>query len=374
MKKYLCSVCALLLCAVILVGCGKGKSFDITEYLDTGWATTDISPQYYELYLASYMLEGYDGTDTFVDLTFRYYQNTGDYNVAEVFSTFDSAEFTSNALTFDFFDDGWGHSGKITLTFNKDSIDVSISDLQGGFGGEWGLAEDRVTLYKNPDVTNDPISGGSEEFYDTSKASGILASIGMTEQEFRAVCTYINSSAYGRNEYAYAAGRQYYAERPEDIMLSLLDVYTEEWEDYLVNGTESEYYDDDNKWYLDSSSSLDDYLNLVLYGGKGASILGEQSKEYFGDMLEYPNNYLGNAFLLKDFIVDYKDNYTYYGDGYILYGVPTAIIDIRDDVNSPNILNKTRYDMYVLFQGTYNTNSGATGLLFHLISVEKVAN
>lgn len=188
MKKYLCSVCALLLCAVILVGCGKGKSFDITEYLDTGWATTDISPQYYELYLATYMLEGYDGMDTFVDLTFRYYQNAGDYNVAEVFSTFDSAEFTSNAFTFDFFDDGWGHSGKITLTFNKDSIDVSISNLQGGFGGKWGLAEDRVTLYKNPDVTNDPISGGSEEFYDTSKASGILASIGMTEQEFKDSC------------------------------------------------------------------------------------------------------------------------------------------------------------------------------------------
>lgn len=189
MKNYVRSLSALLLCIVLLVGCGKSKSFDITEYLDAGWATKDLSPQYYELYLATYMLEGTDGTDTFVDLTFCYYQNAGNYNVAEIFATFDSAEFTSNVFTFNFADDGWGNSGEITLTFNKDNIDVAISNLQSNFGGEWGFTEDNITLYKNADMADGQTSpSGGGQNYDTSTASGILASMGMTEQEFKDSC------------------------------------------------------------------------------------------------------------------------------------------------------------------------------------------
>lgn len=189
MKKYVRNLCALLLCVVVLAGCGKSKSFDISEYLDTSWESKDIAPQYYELYLTTYTLEGYAGIDTFVDLSLCYYQNAGNYSVAEVFSTFDVVDFTSNVFSFSFADDGWGNSGDITLTFNKDSIDVSVSNLQWSSTGEWGFSEDSFTLYKSSDVSDGQSSpSDGEQVYDTSTASGILASMGMTEQEFRDSC------------------------------------------------------------------------------------------------------------------------------------------------------------------------------------------
>ena len=363
------------------------QAFDISKYASTVtyWATEGMDWVYGGYALGIYINEISPNSAYF---EFSYLQGAPSSRNAVAAAEIPLSEINSNEVTYSFENDGWGHSGNVTLTFEDDTILFAVSDVaytDPTCPEMWGFYDVSGNLVSNPTIYNDlyyteeeynALFGEQEQppqqpVYDTSKASGILASLGMTEQEFRTICTYINSSSYGRNEYAYAAGRQYYSEHPEDIMLTILDGRIEEWEDYLVNGKESEYYDDDSKWYFNNSGSLDDYLNLRFYGSKGASILGEQSKAYFGDMLEYPNNYLGKAFLLKDFIVEYKDDYTYYGDGYLLYDVPTAVIDRRDDVHSPNILNKTQYDMYVLFQGTYNTNSGATGLLFHLISVEK---
>lgn len=202
-----------------------------------------------------------------------------------------------------------------------------------------------------------------------TNASGILAELGMTEEEFKANCTYIGSRSDNyKNEYAYSAGRNYYAENPQD---DTPKKYAEYWQDYLINGSSSVHYTIERERSFELAKDLEDFLDITVYGPKGASILGRNSEAIAEDMREYPDNYIGKAYLLKDFFADNINNYIYSCDWFLGNGIPFTIYDYRDNVNSPTVLENTEYDMYVVFLGNY-MQYNKVGLEFALIALEKV--
>ena len=190
----------------------------------------------------------------------------------------------------------------------------------------------------------------------------------MTEQEFKDSCTYIGSRFLASNEYVYKAGFRYYYDHPEDTKPQS---YAKYWKDYQANGKASQHYTDERAYYFDKSDTLDDFLNIAVYGPKGASILGAISAETFAGMKEYPDNYTGSAYLLKDFIPDTTYNYIYEIDVLVNPSTPIRVYDYRDNVNAPTVSSRTEYDMYVIFLGNYISYDSKIGLELALIALEK---
>lgn len=109
------------------------------------------------------------------------------------------------------FEDSWGTTGTVHLCFTTESITCEITDISFPEDTWWGMCEGLYTLFLNNDAyesLNYTMEEFYEEFpelipeettptYDTSKASGILAEMGMTEEEFRAACQPL--ALYGTN-------------------------------------------------------------------------------------------------------------------------------------------------------------------------------
>lgn len=199
------------------------------------------------------------------------------------------------------------------------SCDSSIISMQWG---EWetsntlplyitGLQNGNAVLrISDTDYPNDYIevnvcvSGLST--VDTSKASGILASLGMTEDEFRASCQRLLSS---------------------NVQLA------------QTTGTEL-YYSDVVKYpnnYMDKHFVIDNV------------------SEYSYDFL---CSYKGTS----------DDGYLYYEDT-DYYDYNAVIYDFRDDPYSPNIVQDDDFTPYVIFKGV-RTISGEEWLVFWMISVD----
>lgn len=200
----------------------------------------------------------------------------------------------------------------------------------------------------------------ASEYFDKHRVS---------EQEFRNNCIYLGSSYNKYNEYTYAAGRSYYSEHPEENKYQ--DKYTAEWEDYALYGKKSKSYDEYNRWELEESTSLDEYLNMQIFGPKGAKLLGNASEAILQQMREYPDEYKGNCYILAIFRVEGNRDYCYTNEDFVVYNLPITVVDWRDNFNSPTVLQSYRYNMYVIFTGTYTTYSGVTGLEFALLSLDK---
>lgn len=130
--------------------------------------------------------------------------------MAEIYDAVNLTDTQENPVTLSFEDDGWGNAGTLILDFNKNEITCKIQDLHytGTDGGaDWGFANGSYTLQKNNDAFNllaytmddyyevFPEEKSADEDpgqpYDTSKASGILASLGMSEQQFKDSCAFI---------------------------------------------------------------------------------------------------------------------------------------------------------------------------------------
>lgn len=200
---------------------------------------------------------------------------------------------------------------------------------------------------------------------DTSKASGILASMGMTEQEFRENCTYLGSKYHDDNEYVIAAGREYYEQHSEEA--DDISYYALGWYDFQANGTRSDFCSTERESLLRACKTVEEYVDRAVFGPKGASILGPQSEDILNHMTEYPAAYMNQPFLLKEFRTTYVSNYNYTDDCFIIYNADITVIDYWDDANYPRIQQGYLYDMYVVFKGINNYGN----LVFALISVEK---
>lgn len=132
---------------------------------------------------------------------------------AEIDVSVPLSDIQDDRLETDFENDGWGNAGTIRITFADDEILCKISDVH--YVGEdgaatWGVTETTSVLVRmdnahelmeydleeyyemfpeeNPDNWAEDAPAAVQPSYDTSKASGILANFGLTEEEFRAAC------------------------------------------------------------------------------------------------------------------------------------------------------------------------------------------
>lgn len=268
----------------------------------------------------------------------------------------------------------------MTINFDNDTITCKITNIEDG-GNSSFLKEGTYKLVKNEDAYtvlsevpwSDSMGVKADGFteapaYDTSKASGILAQAGLTEAEFKAMSMPVMSQYYHSNEIAYARGRQYYAEHPDEN--TMLDYYTKNWNDYKTNAKQLHSYSDSMQWDLKNSQTLDDFLNFRIYGPKGAHVIWKESEAVFERMFEYPQEYVGKPFLLKNFEVDAIENYKYTLHDYITYNATIIVTDRRNDVMNPTVL-KGNYDMYVVFDGNGTTYSGDPVLYFSVLFLNK---
>ena len=191
----------MIVTTILMAGCG-GKSFDINRYIDTCWTqeNTDWSKKGYILHIYQ------EGDKVLFNLSYlRGEPNPKHTNTIAIKKL---SEITSNEIDLYFTNDSWGKSGDIKLVFNGDKIEYTISNVKGGEDANWGFINDKGTLVKNMNAESE-LQMHNEQQAETVQAktiqtqpsritsSKILASIGMTEEQFKKSCIRINDIKYG---------------------------------------------------------------------------------------------------------------------------------------------------------------------------------
>ena len=244
-----------------------------------------------------------------------------DSQVAEFSKSVELSKIKNNSVEISYDEDGWGNSGVLELTFNDEYILADFKNVVMDEMANWGFYERTYKLVKN-DKAQEIITQGSNDYYennpieitptyDTSKASGILAQMGVTEQEFKNNCYMIQ---------------------------------------YAENGIST---------------------HSVEYNDQRYGIINND--EYVYAMCEYPNDYLGQSYkiIVKVGSKQFDDEVgKYYYTG-ILDDFNIRIYDFRDDVFSPNILSGNVICAYCIYSDLILYESGNQGFVFKMISAEK---
>ncbi len=205
----------------LLSGCGAGdKSLDDSSVSNMSTAAT------YDQYTGTWAQEeiGWLNGGVILDISVEadilqvaYMELTAApiSDQAEIDVSIPISNIQGNSVEASFENDGWDNTGTIHITFDDDQILCKISDVH--YVGEnwdalWGATETTSVLVRmdnahdlieydlddyyemfpeeNPDNWNDGSSTAEPTHSgDLSKASGILASLGMTENEFKSSCT-----------------------------------------------------------------------------------------------------------------------------------------------------------------------------------------
>lgn len=292
------------------------EAFDLSKWAEiTYWSSTNIDWVY-----GGYVLEIYAG-ETFGNYAYfslSCIQAAPTSRTAIADAEIALSEITSNEITFAFENDGWGHSGKVTLVLMDEAIMFTVSDVAYTDPSRpemWGLYDNVGVLTANPDVYDDlyytqdeyemlyaenetDINTSPEYVYDTSSASGILTSMGISEQEFRVLCSPM------QNQYQ-----------------------------------------------------------------TGYGIVAEYNDDLVEAMRNYPADYAEGFFKIPVFVVE---SGFVSADGYLCYsgGPNIRVYDYRDN-NDPVVSIEDKIGIYAVFKGLQTDNSGTVYLCFWLISLEK---
>ncbi len=410
--KFIKPLTSLLLVTILifsLAGCGNtnnptstssnetlitttpSPSSDFSGYVGI-WSESDLSWD-----LGGLTLQLSSKNDNLL-LDCRLTQGAPQSRVAKFTQSVKVAEIENNSIIVNYQDDGFGNSGTAEITFTRDYILVDFTKVgTENSMAQWGFYESTYKLQKNdnaykllvydaedykekyPDddfeddtmyydppqqqVTQQqpmftfPVDNTQSSIYDTSKASGILASMGMTEEEFKQSCTPLRYWDYSYGYYdkhyklgevtAYdlQQGKQYLKNHPDDEELQ------EEIQRWNEGNILSFYTTGEYNYPV--CKTLEEYLTYTVYQEKGEELISEYTDDLFEKMREYPNNYIGQCFVFLDF--------DRYNTSFV------SITDVRDDTSNPNILfSKYDYYLYVIFTG-----SGGSTLNFDLIAIEK---
>lgn len=293
----------------------------------------------------------------------------------------------------------FGRFNNADYTFTYDPDTETVGYRYYYYGSGYGMSS---TLVLQSPVTRDyadaEISMYYEEtakpaapVYDMTKASGILAEAGVTEAQFRSMCTpllgdvfynwrYNNSSSETFNNpepYILSRGKAYYEAAYGDLTVqNAIAKWDEICKDYQNGG--GKYH---RHGYKDSYSTydyhvyekyltLDAYLNDTVYMPKGIEIMDQEAEQLFASIKEYPDHYRGKPYMLMGAYIDPNNSYVYFAE----YFVETDIIinDRRDNVHAPNIISGNEYYLYVVFDGTFVASDGDIGLEFSMLCLDKV--
>lgn len=205
-------------------------TFDLTKYdvNVTYWATENTC-YVYGGYILEIVTGGEYGENAHLRLTCI--QMAPASREAEASAEIPLSEITDNKVSFSFENDGWGHSGNVTLVFLEDSIMFAVENVEytdSSYPETWGLYENTGTLISRPTLYIDyfdsqenydyEYSEEQEPVYDTSKASGILASLGLTEQEFKDSCIPLDTGSINSKTTAYYVDCEALLRYPNDYV------------------------------------------------------------------------------------------------------------------------------------------------------------
>lgn len=318
------------------------KIFDISRYISTVtyWATEGM-----DWICGGYALGIYisESSPDKVYFEFSHLQSAPDSRNAVAATEIPLSEIDSNEIVYSFENDGWGHSGKVTLTFEDDSIMFAVNDVMytdtsspevWGFYNESGRLVSNPTIYDDLYYTEEEYNAlfGEREYiqqepiYDTSKASGILASLGMTEQEFRDSCLPLDAGSIDAKTTAFYI----------------------DCEDLL------RYPDNYIGQHFVISTNLHDYFPCQYCNGREDSCASSVLLEKYDENGRHWTYRSDLATLMpEDF---YLINEGTSSDGYPCYSIFTRkpycyIFDMRDNIYSPNITTDANVTPYLIFLG-----------------------
>ena len=384
MKRLLSLLLVLVL--VLLSGCGakeNGSSMfeqsnetenvvntslnqSLTDYVGT-WSNNGIS---FEKggFILDISIEGKE-----MSFNFSCISSGPDSYTANLSENINLSNINNDIVTIAYEDDGWGNSGTVEITFSGNYILVDFKKVVWDSMANWGFNETTYKLEKN-DQAHALITQGSNDYYkdspitvtptyDTSKASGILASLGMTEQEFRDSCVALDpqiSDKYIGNLHILEETTLNYVEsrdllRNPNQYIGQHFILSENPYHWIIcpqcNGTG--YYS-----YAPGSSEYhcsDDVVSILI------------SRKY-KDGVHYQQE--KNTEELVPITIDGGSRFTNaYGERVFKYesgDVSFLMYDMRDDVYNPNITNDSEVVPYLIFIGA----SGGNILQFQIISCD----
>ena len=306
----------------------KTDEFTVDRILGI-WAVDDISWQYGGLLAALYDFED----EILVEVV--YVQGAPNSREAYCSQYVERSAFENGSVSFDFDDDGWENSGTVTLTYqeNTETLKCEFSNVVCHGGPVWGFWDSVHELVRDEEAYT-KLYYNEEDYYeefpeenpdnwteaipvnDTSKASGILAELGLNEIEFRSLCQPLANSS-----------------NSEIISATELRDYPSNYLGQFY------YYSSEYGNGFGGNESGNDYYEPFPFvvGGKGVSL----------------------------------DGFTIYY-GYSEYDwIPDMVLfDLRDDIYSPTISVGDDIYPYMIFSGV-QTIDGTDYVCFNLISVDK---
>lgn len=335
-------------------------TFDLTKYdvNVTYWATENTC-YVYGGYILEIVTGGEYGENAHLRLTCI--QMAPASREAEASAEIPLSEITDNKVSFSFENDGWGHSGNVTLVFLEDSIMFAVENVEytdSSYPETWGLYENTGTLISRPTLYIDYFdsqedydyedSEEQEPVYDTSKASGILASLGLTEQEFKDSCIPLDTGSINSKTTAYYVDCEALLRYPNDYVGQHF-VPCNNYHDYLP----CQYCDG-----IDDSCAYSSDFPPQRYDEKGKHWV------YQSDLTT----------LVPESFSFYNEGLS--SDGYPRYSLYIRkpycyIFDMRDDIYSPNIAVDASVVPYLIFLGL--TPAG-TDLRFAMITCDVTFN
>ncbi len=294
-------------------------------------------------------------------------QSAPSSRVAEFTENIELSHIQNGTTHLSFTDDGWGNAGAVELTFNKEYILADFKDIIADDLAQWGFYENTYKLVRNdnaytlleyteedyeakyPDTTESIIS--TAPTYDLSKASGILASLGMTEEEFRNSCQALNPS-------------KYYIRLNKKTTVPFVDIVDLQRNPNAYIGQHFVFarnpFEQLPCKYCHGEDLSKVPKNSCSHGGK----LHNDGLYYYGQF---------NINKLEPEELSGKNRFTNaYGDS-VITGADDDIFlvyDLRDDIYSPTITSDSTIIAYMIFDGITSSNM----LQFSMISCDITYN
>ncbi len=190
-KRVLALLVASAMLFSMLAGCGN--KVDLSAY-DGIWAEEDLN------YENGGFIMTVTTDDDVATLFCEYADEDSGTTSGGVSKEITSKDIQKNVVTIEDAEDDWGNVVDMNITFNEDTIVCEVTGIKDGdaipvfYKGTYTLVRNEDALQILSETPWEEAMGvkaddySEEPVYDTSKASGILASLGMTEEQFKASC------------------------------------------------------------------------------------------------------------------------------------------------------------------------------------------
>ena len=304
----------------------------------------------------------------------------------------DLSQIKNNSVEIAYDDDNWGNSGILELTFGNEAIFACFKNVVLDEYALWGCYEGNYKLVQNGELQDfevqddeDYLEGNPQDgedypegnptsqdiSYDTSKSSGVLASMNLTVDQFKEQCVPLligisDSKYHFLTAYKTQADKwdyKYGVDHFSEFNFALNEEFSNAKKAWDNNtGNVQKYYKDYNE-----------YLEIYIYPKMGERYIKENHMQVAKDMCIYPDNYVGKPYVFRDFApVNYSGDVIHKTLHY--YNNTMNFYDMRDNTTSPNISKSENYNLYTIFLGTSRQSNGSLALDFGIIALDLISD